>query len=142
MSRTTIRALATAMATAAIVAGASSCGIPHPGISNGSVTACYRAIPTALTALHSKDAKFVGVHRVTADALSRSLPANKQQLLNNDTEVCAVAFHGTFNPGQVQDANPSAHGDYAVVLVTSRRLNLLASFVLDHLPKRFKGRFV
>jgi hypothetical protein len=39
-----------------------------------------------------------------------------------------------FMPGQVNMAPPNERGRYAVVLVTSRRLHLLASVVLDRLP--------
>ena len=41
--------------------------------------------------------------------------------------LCAVSFKGTFTPGQVDLAPPAEKGPYAVVLVTSRHLHLLAS---------------
>jgi hypothetical protein len=48
--------------------------------------------------------------------------------------VCAIAFKGSFAPGEVDLAPPGSKGRYAVVLVTSRHLRLLASAVLDRLP--------
>ncbi len=48
--------------------------------------------------------------------------------------MCALSFRGTFMPGQVSLAPPDEKGRYAVVLVTSRHLDLLASVVLDQLP--------
>jgi hypothetical protein len=113
-----------------------SCGTPSPGISNGSVSACYRAIPTARAAVRNTHASLVGVHRVPADRVRGKLPPTAQTVLagDNDTTVCAVSFRGSFRPGQVNLAPPDQQGRYAVVLVTSRHLRLLASVVLDQLP--------
>jgi hypothetical protein len=61
---------------------------------------------------------------------------------DNDTMVCAVSFRGTFTPGQVDLAPPNDRGHYAVVLVTSRHLHLLASVVLDRLPRSLGQRTV
>ena len=119
-----------------------SCGTPHPGISNGSVSACYRAIPTARAAIHNTHASVVGVHRVPADAVKGELPPAAQTVLvgDNDTTVCAVSFKGTFMPGQVDLAPPDDQGRYAVVLVTSSHLHLLASVLLDQLPRSLGKR--
>jgi hypothetical protein len=119
-----------------------SCGTARPGISNGSVSACYRAIPTARAALHSSHAILVGVHRVPADAVKGRLPTTAQTVLrgDNDTTVCAVSFRDNFMPGQVDLAPPDQQGRYAVVLVTSRHLHLLASAVVDHLPRSLGKR--
>jgi hypothetical protein len=127
------RLVATFLAVALILG---SCGTAHPGISNGSVSACYRAIPAARAALHSSHASLVGVHRVPADSVRGKLPPSAQTVLagDPDTTVCALSFRGTFLPGQVNLAPPDEKGRYAVVLVTSRHLDLLASVVLDHLP--------
>ena len=121
-----------------------SCGTPHPGISNGSVSACYRAIPTARAALRNTHASVVGVHRVPADSVKGELPPAAQTVLvgDNDTTVCAVSFKGTFMPGQVVMAPMNERGRYAVVLVTSRHLHLLASVLLDRLPRALGKRTV
>ncbi len=125
--------LATVVASALVLG---SCGTARPGISNGSVSACYRAIPAARAALRSSHASLVGVHRVPADSVRGKLPPSAQTQLaaDDDTTVCALSFRGTFMPGQVSLAPPDEKGRYAVVLVTSRHLDLLASVVLDQLP--------
>jgi hypothetical protein len=126
----------------ALTATLAACGTPHPGISNGSVSGCYRAIPTARDAVHDSHATLIGVHRVAADRVKLHLPAAGQAELgggDNDTSVCAYAFKGTFTPGQVELAPPAEQGKYAVVLVTTSHLDVLASSVLTHLP-HFLGK--
>ena len=119
-----------------------SCGAPHPGISNSSVSACYRAIPTARAAVRNPHASVVGVHRMSADSVKGELPPAAQTVLvgDNDTTVCAVSFKGTFMPGQVVLAPMDEGGHYAVVLVTTRHLHLLASVLLDRLPRSLGKR--
>jgi hypothetical protein len=136
--------LLAAAATAALVGLAAASCSTHPVITNGSVTGCYRAIPTARAAVHSSRASVVGVHRVAADALKGTLPPAAQMVLtgDNDTSVCAVAFKGSFRPGEVALANPGEKGRYALVLVTSRHLRLLASVVLDRLPHSLGKRTI
>jgi hypothetical protein len=84
----------------------------------------------------------VGVHRVPADTIKNRLPPAAQTVLagDDDTTVCAVSFKGGFGPGQVALAPPGETGRYAVVLVTSRHLHLLASAVLDRLPSSLGKR--
>jgi hypothetical protein len=128
-----------------LVAAATGCGAtPTPGLSNGSVSACYRAIPTARHAIHDSRATFIGVHRVAADRVGSHLPPSAQSRLSgdNDTTVCAIAFHGKFAPGQVDLAPPGDAGSYAVVLVSSKKLKLIDSAVLNHLPRFLGRRFV
>jgi len=113
-----------------------SCSGARPGVSNGSVTVCYRAIPTARAAVHSPGATLVGVHRLTADQLRRRLPEDGRAQIEaeNDTSVCAVTFRGDFASGQVDQAPPGRSGRYAIVVVSSRRLQVLTSIVLDSVP--------
>lgn len=113
-----------------------------PGVSNGSVSVCYRAIPIGRSAIHEKSAKLVGVHRLPADVVRSHLPPSAQSQLadENDTAVCAMTFHGTFRAGQVDRASPQQTGTYAIVVVSSLRLHLLGSVVLDQLPPMFGGR--
>lgn len=135
----TKRLLATALVLATVVTG---CGAPHPGISNGSVSACYRAIPAARTAVNDSHASLIGVHRVSVDKITGHLPAAAKATLagENDTTVCALSFKGTFAPGQVALAPPADKGPYAVVLVTSKHLRVIASLVLVQLPKSLGKR--
>jgi hypothetical protein len=128
-----------------ISTGAAGCGAtPSPGLSNGSVSACYRAIPTARNAIHDPQATLIGVHRIPVDKVQSHLPPQAKSQLegDNDTTVCAVAFHGKFTPGQVELAPPDVSGTYAVVLVTSKRLKLIDSAVLNHLPRALGRRLV
>jgi hypothetical protein len=141
--RTTTRPRA-ALAATVLVLILAGCGTPHPGLSNGSVSACYRAIPAARDAVHDSHATLIGVHRVAADLVKSRLPASAQAVLaaGDDTTVCTVAFKGTFTPGQVELAPATEQGKYAVVLVTSRHLHLLASVVLNQLPKSLGKRTI
>ncbi len=103
-----------------------------------SVTGCYRALPRAKTALHDSHAKFKGVHKVPADRIDAKL--TQMHLPDNDTEVCAFAFQGSFAPGQVDAAPPNQSGAYAVVLISTKQLALVQSYVGPRLPERFSSR--
>jgi hypothetical protein len=138
-------ALGSTVAALCLVAGAlSGCNSPRPGVSNGSVSACYRAIPVAKAAVHDNHATLIGVHRIPADTVKHRLPPEAQLELANedDSVVCAVAFKGSFAAGQVNLAPPAEQGSYAVVLLTSRRLHLVGSVVLSSLPKGLGKRTV
>ncbi len=132
----------TAMVVLVASIGLAGCGAATPGVSNGSVSACYRAIPVGRNALHDPSAKLIGVHRIPVDAVRSHLPAPARAELaaENDTAVCTMAFRGTFAPGQVELAPGGQQGDYALVLVSSRRLHLVATIVLKQLPHAFGGR--
>jgi hypothetical protein len=118
-----------------------SCGAPHPGLSNGSVSACYRAIPAARAVVSDSRATVIGVHRVPADSVVANLPPAAQAQLagDDDTSVCTIAFKGTFPRGQAQ-STPAPQGRYALVVVTTRGLHVLASAVLDELPRSLGKR--
>lgn len=113
-----------------------------PSVTNGSVSVCYRAVPVGLAAVHDKSAKLVGVHRISVDTVRSHLPtaAQTQLAAEDDTTVCAMSFHGKFAPGQVELAPSAQGGTYALVLVSSKHLHLVASVVLNHLPRAFGGR--
>jgi len=138
------RLLAPVVPVAIGIALLAGCGAPHPGVSNGSVSACYRAIPVAKAAVHDKHATMIGVHRIPVDKLRAHLPASAQAELasEDDSQVCAVAFKGTFAPGEVDLAPAGEQGSYAVVLVSSRNSDLIGSAVLTHLPDLLGKRTV
>lgn len=120
-------------------------GCSHaPGVSNGSVSVCYRAIPVGRRAIHDQGAKLIGVHRVPLDTVRSHLPPAKRAELaaENDTAVCAMAFRGAFRSGQVDLAPAGQSGGYAIVLVSSLHIHLVGSIVLDSLPRSFGGRTV
>ena len=104
------------------------------------MSACYRGLPAARTALHEDTAKLTGVHRVPYDTLHKRLPTISLPSGDQDSEVCTFAFHGQFQPGQVTGAPPSAQGTDAVVVISSKKLVLLTSWVGDHLPSAFGRR--
>lgn len=131
--------LAAGLALAAVAAG---CGANPVSLSlrAGTVSVCYRGLPTARAALHDDQAKLRGVHRVPVDRLEKELPAVTLPAGDNDTEVCAYSFRGTFHPGQVTGAPPDAQGPYAVILVSSKQLRLVASYVGGNVPSALGER--
>jgi hypothetical protein len=134
--------LASAAAIATLSVGAGACSAARPGISNGSVTVCYRAIPAARAAVHASAAQLVGVHRLSAEEVrSRLRQETGYQLLgDNDTSVCAVSFQGKFTSGEVEMSPPGRVGRYAVVLVSSDHLRVLGGIVVDRLPQALGRR--
>jgi hypothetical protein len=139
-TRRRTKAVAVAFSLALLSAGCSHA----PGVSNGSVSVCYRAIPVGRAAVHDTKAALIGVHRIPVDQVRSRLPAAAQSELaaEDDTAVCAMSFHGAFKAGQVDQADPGASGQYALVLVSSKKLHLVASLVLPELPPAFRGRTV
>jgi hypothetical protein len=128
--------------TGAVALALAAALVGTPGCSRSSVSVCYRAIPVGRSAVHDAKATLVGVHRVPADRVRPHLPPAAQQELTaeNDTAVCAMEFKGHFAPGQVDLAPAGESGNYALILVTSKQLQLLASAVLHNPPKGFGGR--
>ncbi len=134
---------ATRLIMAAVICLLAGCNTT-PGVSNGSVDVCFRALPVGRAAIHDRTAKLIGVHRVPADKVRSHLPPSAQNELTaeNDTSVCAMAFRDSFRAGQVDAAPRNQAGRYALVLVSSKKLHLIVSVVLDHLPRAFGGRTV
>jgi hypothetical protein len=132
-----IRSVAAGLAVLAGAAGLASCGAAGPvslSLNSGSVSACYRGLPTARAALHDPTAKLRGVHRVPVDNLEHKFPTVTMPAGDSDTQVCAFSFLGEFSPGQVDGAPPNAQGHVAVVVVTSKNLRLVTSYVGDQVP--------
>jgi hypothetical protein len=82
------------------------------------------------------------VHELPLDKVRLYLPpAEKERLAaEDDTEICAMAFSGSFKPGQVQLAPAGESGRIAIVLVTERRLRLVAAAVIAKVPRGLGGR--
>jgi hypothetical protein len=134
-------------AAVVVLAALAGCRPSAPGISNGAVSTCYRALPVADSALRTSSAKLIGVHRIPGNQVARRLKALAPTATTTpqadlDDPVCAFAFQGNFAAGQVLLARPDAQGHYAVVLVTSRNLKPVGAFVINHLPRSFGGRVV
>jgi hypothetical protein len=118
----------------------SGCGAGVLAVGSRAVSACYRAIPVAVAAAGDPRARLVGVHRLPEDLALRvvSIPARPRRDL--DTAVCVVALRGSFLAGAARSAPNGQVGRFAVVLVTSRSLRLVGSWVLDRLPRHLLGR--
>jgi hypothetical protein len=124
----------------ALIVGA--CGGPNVSLSlkPDTVSACYRGLPTARAAVNEPAAKLRGVRREPYDTLVKTLPGVAEPPGDDDTEVCAFAFSGTFTAGQVLGAPASAEGTYAVVVISSKSLDLMVSYVGDRLPRHLSRR--
>jgi hypothetical protein len=116
-----------------------ACGTDPASLSlnAGSVSPCYRGLPAARMALHENGARLKGVHRVQVDKLRTAFPNVTLPAGDDDAKVCTFAFEGNFTPGQVTGAPTSAHGSYAVVVVSSKKLSLVTSYVGNALPKAY-----
>jgi len=135
-------ALAAVVVVAMTVAAACGTGGVSISVNSGAVGVCYRALPAARIALHDPSAKLNGVHRVPFDDLHKRFPTIVMPVGDDDTEVCTFAFTGTFRPGQVTGAPTSEQGPVALVVVSSKKLALVTSWVGNQVPKSFGGRRV
>jgi hypothetical protein len=132
------RAMASVAATVAVVAlvaaaGACSGGRITLGTSAG---VCFRDLPAAEAAVHK--GRLVGVRRVSAATLRNRLPQDTTLATLPDQELCVLAFSGTYDPGSVTGANNTITGHFAIVAVATKHPQVVASFVVDKLPTRFR----
>jgi hypothetical protein len=119
---------------AAAVASLASC-TPRNSLGTGS-TACIQAIPVAAAEVHHKG-RPEGVRTARAASLAQRIP--EVAPLGKQT-VCLVAFSDDFRPGDVTHAKVQRAGRYALVVVDSHQ-KVVAAFVLDRLPLRFRHQF-
>jgi hypothetical protein len=119
---------------AAAVAWLASC-TPRNSLGTGS-TACIQAIPVAAAEVHHKG-RPEGVRTARAASLAQRIP--EVAPLGKQT-VCLVAFSDDFRPGDVTHAKVQRAGRYALVVVDSHQ-KVVAAFVLDRLPLRFRHQF-
>jgi hypothetical protein len=54
------------------------------------------------------------------------------------THLCVFAFKGPFTGGDVDLVPPDASGNYAVVALAGNRPTVVAAYVLNQLPTRFR----
>ena len=109
------------------------CASPRNSLGAGS-TACFKAIPPAVSEVGRKGS-LVGVRQVNAARLAQRRPEFRR--FGNEN-LCLVAFRGNFQPGDLPGAGSAQAGRYAVVAVDSRRATVVATYVMDHLPLRFR----
>jgi hypothetical protein len=105
---------------------------------------CFRALALAADAVHDRGV-FTGVRLVSASSLAKLHHVDKVLSQRSGTHLrnlCLVSYRGTFRPDQVkQPAGPvpaSGEGHFAVVVVSTPQNVVLATFVLQKEPVRFR----
>jgi hypothetical protein len=105
---------------------------------------CFRALALAEDAVHDRGV-FTGVRLVSVSSLAKLQRVDKvlsQRSRTRLRNLCLVSYRGTFRPDQVKQPAgpvlPSGEGHFAVVVVSSPQNVLLATFVLEKEPVRFR----
>ena len=103
-----------------------------------SASVCFKALPGANDAVH-RQGHLVGVRRVDASLLQQRMPTGSAlDTLAPKTSLCVFAFSGSFKSSGVTNAPPGLSGSYALVALTGSRPRLVAAFVVNQLPTRFR----
>ena len=97
-----------------------------------------------MDAVHDRGA-FAGVRLVSASTLKK-IPRVDDVLSQRSStrlhNVCVAAYRGTFRPSDVERpagrVPPSGEGHFAIVVVSTPQNVLLATFVLEKEPVRFR----
>jgi len=105
---------------------------------------CFRALALSADAVHDRGV-FAGVRLVSASTLKK-IPRVDDVLSQRSStrlhNVCVMAYRGTFRPSQVKRpagrVPPSGEGHFAIVVVSTPQNVLLATFVLEKEPVRFR----
>ena len=104
---------------------------------------CFHALALAADAVHDRGV-FTGVRLVSDSTLAKDhmeagLERRSSTPLHN---VCVVAYRGAYRPTQVRrfagTAPASGVGHFAIVVVSSPQNVLLATFLLEKEPVRFR----
>jgi hypothetical protein len=132
----TRKACAAVLVAAALVVGAGACGGARNSLGT-TATPCFRAVPGAKDAVHSKG-RLVGVRRVSTSTLQRRIPSNQQLAAVRDRQLCVFAFRADYHAGDVPAATNQDHGQYAVVALTIKNPRVVAAVLVDRLPTRFR----
>ncbi len=105
---------------------------------------CFHALALAADAVHDRG-KFAGVRLVSDTTLAKLHHVEaiiKQRSSTPLHNVCLVEYRGDYRPSQVHrfagKAPPSGVGHYAIVVVSTPQNVLLATFVLEKEPVRFR----
>jgi hypothetical protein len=109
------------------------CAAPRNSLGAGS-TACFKAIPPAVAEVGHRGS-LLGVRQVNAARLARRRPEFAR--FGNE-DLCLVAFRGNFQPDEFPTTASARPGRYAIVAVDSRRARVVATYILDKLPLRFR----
>jgi hypothetical protein len=105
---------------------------------------CFSALALAKDAVHGHG-MFAGVRLVSESSLVKLHHVDaviKQRSTTRLRNVCLVAYRGDFRPSQVMRAAgkvpASGVGHFAVVVISTPQNKLLATFVLEKEPVRFR----
>jgi len=122
-------------AVAVVVACAALDGCAGPrNTLNTATSQCFRALPLARASANDRG-RLVGVRSVHATTLARRLP---EAAPLGRQRLCVFAFKGPYNNGEITRARPAGPGTYAVIAVDRSGSTVLASFVVNDLPLRFR----
>lgn len=130
----TSRRMQAALSGLAVAAALSlgACDQPRNALGTTS-SVCFRALAPARAAVHK--GTLLGVRKANLDRIHARIPSSAQ--LGNTT-VCLVAYRDHYTPGSVDHQLDQQSGDYAIVAVELKRDTVLASFVTNRLPVRFR----
>ncbi|MGD0380425.1 MAG: hypothetical protein ABSC30_10625 [Acidimicrobiales bacterium] len=105
---------------------------------------CFRALALAEDAVHDRG-KFAGVRLVSDSTLDKGSHFEnvlKQRSSTPLHNLCLVAYRGSYRPSQVKrpagKEPASGVGHFAIVVVSTPQNDLLATFVLEKEPVRFR----
>ena len=141
-----LRAAAALATVVAVVAGGAvlgACTSPRNALGT-TANQCYQALPVAADAVHERGS-LQGVMIIDARKLSPTSRLRSVLAVQANSPVrtvCAFSYRGVYRTDQVErplGRGPAGStGTYAVVMVSSPQNQLLATFVLDHQPLRFR----
>jgi hypothetical protein len=105
---------------------------------------CFKALALAADAVHDRGV-FTGV-RLVSESMLKKIPRVDGVLSSRSStrlrNVCVVAYRGTYLSSQVERpagrVPPSGVGHFAIVVVSTPQNVLLATFVLEKEPVRFR----
>lgn len=120
----------------AVAAGAAGCAGKNNALGTNA-GACFRAVPPAETAVHTKG-KLDGVRRISSATLRARLRRDPTLSTLPTESLCVFAFRGTYPPGSVTGARNTTSGHYAIVAVGAQHPTVVAAFVVNTLPTRFQ----
>jgi hypothetical protein len=105
---------------------------------------CFRALALAEDAVHHRG-EFAGVRLVSDSTLSKRSHFEsvlKQRSTTPLHDLCLVSYRGSYRPSQVKrpagKVPASGVGHFAIVAVSTPQNKLLATFVLEKEPVRFR----
>lgn len=124
------RRLSVAVVTVAVAALSTSCTVTQRNSLGTGASPCYRAIPTARSAVHDQGV-FVGVRRLRSTTVGRRFPGSPT--VEQSGSMCVVAYRESASP------EGSRHlARFTVVIVTSPGNKLVRTMVLRKLPVGFR----